>query len=108
MNESASPTPNLDKYFNEEKIFERKEDNSPINKEEENFSKINILVGKITSCEVHPNAEKMYLEAIDIGEETPRQIISGLVDQIPKENMLNSNVLVVTNLKRFIFNSKTE
>lgn len=27
----------------------------------------------------HPEAEKLYLEEIDVGEDAPRQIISGVV-----------------------------
>jgi tRNA-binding EMAP/Myf-like protein len=39
---------------------------------------LNILVGTITTVKQHPDAEKLYLEEIDVGEEAPRQVISGL------------------------------
>ena len=38
---------------------------------------LNILVGTITSVKKHPEAEKLFLEDIDVGEEAPRQVISG-------------------------------
>ena len=36
---------------------------------------------------VHPNADSLYLEKIDVGEAEPRQIISGLVKFVPIEQM---------------------
>ena len=34
---------------------------------------LDIRVGRIASVEPHPNAESLYLEQIDLGEEQPRQ-----------------------------------
>ena len=48
---------------------------------------------------VHPNADKMYVEMIDIGEEKPRQIVSGLREFIPIEQMKDSLIVVFKNLK---------
>ncbi|MES1923164.1 hypothetical protein MHBO_004709 [Bonamia ostreae] len=64
------------------------------------FDRLDIRVGKIVDCQKHPNAEKMYVEKIDLGEESPRQIISGLSDYIPISEM-KTDVLVVANLKSF-------
>lgn len=35
---------------------------------------LELCVGKITSVQKHPNAETLYLEEIDVGEEKPRQV----------------------------------
>jgi len=35
-------------------------------------------VGKILSCEVHPDSEKLYNEVVDIGGGVQRKIGSGL------------------------------
>jgi len=32
-----------------------------------------LKVGKITNCEKHPDADALYLETIECGEEKPRQ-----------------------------------
>lgn len=40
---------------------------------------LNILVGTITSVKRHPDAEKLYLQEIDVGEVAPRQVISGVM-----------------------------
>jgi len=43
------------------------------------FTRLELRVGKIVSADLHPNAERMYVEQIDVGEGKPRQICSGLV-----------------------------
>ncbi len=37
---------------------------------------LDIRVGRIVSVVPHPNAESLYLEQIDLGEEQPRQACS--------------------------------
>ena len=57
-------------------------------------------VGKIVSAEKHPDADSLYIEQIDVGDEDgPRQIISGLANHIPLETMAGRNVVVICNLK---------
>ena len=47
-----------------------------------------IRVGRIVSCERHPDADSLYVEQIDVGEaEGPRTIVSGLVKYVPLEEM---------------------
>eukprot|EP01004_Peranema_trichophorum_P007578 NODE_6354_length_895_cov_34.914508_g5762_i0.p1 GENE.NODE_6354_length_895_cov_34.914508_g5762_i0~~NODE_6354_length_895_cov_34.914508_g5762_i0.p1 ORF type:complete len:246 (-),score=81.08 NODE_6354_length_895_cov_34.914508_g5762_i0:156-839(-) len=65
----------------------------------EDASAFDIRVGRIVSVEKHPNADSLYLEQIDVGEEKPRQIVSGLVKYIPIDQMQNAMVLVMCNLK---------
>lgn len=42
------------------------------------FAKIEIKVGTITSVTIVPEADKLLCLTVDVGEETPRQIISGI------------------------------
>ena len=48
---------------------------APVVKEVD-VSRLDLRVGKIVSCEPHPEADSLYLEMIDVGEEQPRQVIS--------------------------------
>lgn len=51
-------------------------------------SRIDLRVGRIVSCEQHPDADSLYVEQIDCGEaEGPRTIVSGLVKYVPLEEM---------------------
>jgi len=62
--------------------------------------KLEFKVGVITKVWVHPEADKLYCEEIDVGEEDgPRQIASGLRAHYSEEEMLGKRVLVVANLK---------
>jgi len=47
----------------------------------------------------HPDADSLYIEEIDVGEEAPRQVVSGLVKHIPEPEMQRRRVLVLCNLK---------
>ena len=62
--------------------------------------KLEFKVGLITKVWVHPDADKLYCEEIDVGEEGgPRQIASGLRPHYSEDEMLGKRVLVVANLK---------
>lgn len=39
---------------------------------------LDIRVGHIVSVREHPDADGLYVEMIDVGEEKPREIVSGL------------------------------
>jgi aminoacyl tRNA synthase complex-interacting multifunctional protein 1 len=61
--------------------------------------KLEFIVGKIVKVWDHPDAEKLYCEEINVGEDAPRQIASGLRPHFTEEAMLGRRVLVVNNLK---------
>ncbi|KAJ1964109.1 G4 quadruplex nucleic acid binding protein [Dispira parvispora] len=62
-------------------------------------SQLDLRVGKIIECDKHPNADALYVEKIDAGEEELRTVVSGLVRFIPLDQMLNREVVLVCNLK---------
>lgn len=47
----------------------------------------------------HPDADSLYVEKIDVGEEKPRTVISGLVNFISIEELQDRLVVVLCNLK---------
>jgi methionine--tRNA ligase beta chain len=63
------------------------------------FSRLNVRVGKILTCEKHPGADALYVESIDLGEGTPRTVVSGLVKHYSVEQMVGRCVCVVANMK---------
>lgn len=62
-------------------------------------SRLDMRVGKIIEVSRHPDADALYLEKIDCGEEQPRTVVSGLVRFIPIEEMKDRMVIVMCNLK---------
>ncbi|GFR42084.1 hypothetical protein Agub_g2926 [Astrephomene gubernaculifera] len=67
--------------------------------EEATIDMLDCRVGRIVKVDKHPNADALYLEEIDVGEEKPRQVISGLRNFVPLEQMQDRVVVVVCNLK---------
>jgi len=62
--------------------------------------RLDIRVGKILSAEKHPEADALYIEQIDVGdEEGPRTIVSGLANYIPLEELEGRMCTVLCNLK---------
>ncbi|KAI0699115.1 hypothetical protein BC835DRAFT_1332404 [Cytidiella melzeri] len=63
-------------------------------------SMIDLRVGHIVDIMKHPDADGLYVEQIDFGEETgPRTVVSGLVHHIPIEQMRDKYLVGVCNLK---------
>ncbi|KAJ8913609.1 hypothetical protein NQ315_013431 [Exocentrus adspersus] len=62
-------------------------------------SRLDIRIGKIVDISLHPDAQSLYVEKIDLGEESPRIVVSGLVNFVPIEEMRNKMVVVLCNLK---------
>ncbi|XP_067281304.1 tyrosine--tRNA ligase, cytoplasmic [Pseudorasbora parva] len=62
-------------------------------------SRLDIRVGKVVSVEKHPDADSLYLEKIDVGEEQPRTVVSGLVAYISQEQLQDRLVVLLCNLK---------
>jgi aminoacyl tRNA synthase complex-interacting multifunctional protein 1 len=60
---------------------------------------LDIRVGKITKVWEHEEADKLYCEEIDVGEEEPRMVASGLRPYLKAEDMEGKLVLVLCNLK---------
>ena len=63
------------------------------------ISALDIRVGYIRKVWEHEEAEKLYCEEIDVGEEEPRQIASGLRPYLKAEDLEGRKVLVLCNLK---------
>jgi len=73
--------------------------NKPAESEEAAPHRLDMRVGKIVEVSRHPDAEKLYVSKIDLGEPSPRTVVSGLVDFVPQDQMEGRLVVVLTNLK---------
>jgi len=62
------------------------------------FDDIQLRVAKIVGVERHPNAEKLYIEKLDFGDEY-RTIVSGIVQHYKIDELLGKKIIVVTNLE---------
>lgn len=69
----------------------------------DDFSKVEFKIGVILECEKHPNADRLLVFQIDVGEDKPRQIISSIAEFYRPEDVIGKRVVVVTNLKKAKF-----
>jgi methionyl-tRNA synthetase len=65
----------------------------------EDFERVEIRVGTVRHAEKHPDADKLLRLEIDLGEETPRQIISGLAEYYAAQTLIGRQLCVVANLR---------
>lgn len=64
----------------------------------DDFQKVELRIGTVLSCEKHPDADKLYVLKVDIGEEAPRQILSGMVEFFEADYLKGRQVVVAANL----------
>ena len=67
------------------------------------FRRLDIRVGTIVSVEDHPEAEKLYVLKVNLGEEEPRQLVTNIKSLFPKDYMMGRRLLVISNLKKAKF-----
>ncbi|HDO19233.1 MAG TPA: methionine--tRNA ligase [Thermoplasmatales archaeon] len=67
--------------------------------ESDPFSSLDIRVGRVVDINDHPNADKLYVLKVDLGEKEKRVIVAGLKQYYKKDEMEGKNILVVANLK---------
>lgn len=67
--------------------------------EYEDFAKLALRVGKVLEASAHPNADKLVVLKVDLGEARPRTICAGIKAVFPPETLVGRNVVVVANLK---------
>ncbi|MEN9552092.1 MAG: hypothetical protein RI935_469 [Candidatus Parcubacteria bacterium] len=64
----------------------------------DDFQKVEIRVGKVLSVDIVEGADKLYILKVDLGEEQPRQILSGIREFKSQEDLLGKQFPFVTNL----------
>ena len=65
----------------------------------EDFGKVQLKVGVILDCKKVEKADKLLCSTVDLGEEKPRTIVSGIAKYYTPEQMVGKKVVVVANLK---------
>lgn len=94
--ETDKPKKEKKKDKKKKKKAEKKEETSEITIDD--FAKIDLRTGKIVSARKHPNADKLLVFEVEVGNET-RQIVSGIAHQFTPDELVGKRVTVVANLK---------
>ena len=61
--------------------------------------RVDLRVGVTKKARRHPEADSLYVEEVEAGEEAPRQVVSGLVKYTPEAEMQMWRCVLVCNLK---------
>ena len=65
----------------------------------DDFRRIELRIGTVVEVNDHPEAEKLYVLKVDLGEEEPRTIVTNIKRFYPYDKMMGRKLLVVSNLK---------
>lgn len=65
----------------------------------EQFSQLELKVGKVLDVEPVPDADKLFKLTVDVGEAEPRTLVAGLAKAFSARELLDANVVVVANLE---------
>ncbi len=63
----------------------------------DDFAKVKLRVGRVVEASDHPNADKLLLLKVDLGDEQ-RQLCAGLRGHYTPEELVGRNIIVVANL----------
>lgn len=63
----------------------------------DDFKKLEFKVGKIKEVTEHPNADRLYVIMLDMGDKT-KQVVAGIRASYAKEDLIGRQVVVVDNL----------
>lgn len=72
---------------------------APVTISYEQFRQLDLRAGKVVEIERAPGSDKLYRVLVDLGEDAPRQVIAGLAQDFPPEEILGKMVVVVANLE---------
>ncbi|SHH46169.1 methionyl-tRNA synthetase [Caloranaerobacter azorensis DSM 13643] len=64
----------------------------------DDFDKIDLRVAKVIEAKKHPNADKLLVLQLEVGDEK-RQVVSGIAKYYNPEDLVGKNVILVANLK---------
>ncbi len=89
----------VEEIQNRQKEEKKKEEQKAAEITFDDFAKVDLRVGRVIACEKIPEADKLLLLKVDLGEEKPRQIVSGLAGSYTSGQMIGKSIVVISNLK---------
>jgi len=65
----------------------------------EEFQRLKLRIGVVVSAELHPNADRLLVLKVDIGESAPRQLVAGIKGSYEPTALVGKQVVVIANLQ---------
>ena len=64
----------------------------------DDFRKIELKVAQVKEVNEHPNADKLWVLTVDVGDKT-KQVVAGIKNYYTKESLIGKYVVLVDNLE---------
>jgi len=64
----------------------------------EDFKKMELKIARIKDVQDHPNADRLFVVIVDLGERT-KQIVAGIRASYKKEELIGKYVVIIDNLE---------
>lgn len=64
----------------------------------EDFRKLKLKVAEIKEVNEHPNADRLYVITVDLGDKI-KQVVAGIKSSYNKEELMGKQVVVIDNLE---------
>ena len=72
----------------------------------EDFKKLDIRVAEIKTVREHPNADKLLILEVDVGDEI-KQIVAGIKGAYGQEDLVGRKIIVLNNLEPAVLRGET-
>ncbi|OJW05730.1 MAG: methionine--tRNA ligase subunit beta [Planctomycetales bacterium 71-10] len=72
----------------------------------DDFAKIELRVAKVLEARPHPNADKLLLLQVDVGDEQ-KQIVAGVKAHYAPEALVGKSIIIVNNLAPAMLRGET-
>ena len=97
--ESGHPLGEPAILFSKIEVKKEKQVEKPVEKKQVDvsFVDLDLEVGEVISVERHPDADKLYVEKVKLGDGEV-QVVSGLVEHISAKELMGKKVIIVKNL----------
>ncbi len=63
------------------------------------FAAVELKTGRVVEAGPHPDADRLLVMQVDVGEEKPRQILAGIRSDWAPEDLVGKTLIICTNLK---------
>ena len=72
----------------------------------DDFAKLDLRIAKVVEARPHPNADKLMLLHVDVGEEQ-KQIVAGIRQHYTPEQLVGKLIVIVNNLAPAMLRGET-
>jgi methionyl-tRNA synthetase len=62
------------------------------------FKAVDLRTARVAEVREHPNADRLWVVTVDLGDGKTRTIVAGLRKEVPREELLGKTVIIVANL----------